>query len=345
MRPSSPKVSLTTGTKAGVDRILSFTRLTYGADAHQAHEGTLEWMYEACPLVPEGLDALIAAQDEEGHVVGLVNRLYLNWSLEGSIVTMPSIGDLAVSPTHRAGGLGLRLAMAAVRGADHAFVNGSNPNSSPLFRGLRYQELVGAAWYRTILRPVRAGVRLGMHRLGLRPGARIPSPGTVDGYQCTGSPGGSELDALAALLNDHSAPVKPWWDRSLLTWRFFHPKGPRHVLVHDPGCQAALLLSFGVRRGLRMARPIAYRAQDEDGTRALLQAGMKVSRNMGADVLLAFTFDPAEKRILEDLGARRAPSVPGTFFHHRDRRGNVAMFEQAWVQGAASDLGLEAVRR
>lgn len=344
--PVAQSVSIVSGSTVPLDAVLAFTARTYGPDAHQASADLYRWYYDANPHRTAGEHAVVAVAGN-GEVVGLANRLFMRWNVHGPIVTIPGISDLVTDPAHRQGGLGLRLAMRAVQGLEHAFVNGSNPNSSPLFRGLKYQELTGAYWGRALLAPLRAGWRYGLHRVsGVRPG-RPPSFRTKipAGYNATTTPDDDLLDLLATFLNNAPANVKLHWTTEGLRWRFFHPLGPRHVLLFSTGgagaLTAAMLLSMGTRLGLLTARPIAYRC-DDGAFPGLLGAALTLCRANGIDVLSAFTFDAAEVRAMEASGLRRQQQAPATFFYHK-RRVEAALFSDALVQGAASDLGLEGM--
>jgi len=338
------KVSIVPGSSVDPEAIVAFGKAIYGPHAHQAKHAYYRWLYTENPGCPEGLGHMLVAVEEGGKVVGFVNRMVQTWTVNGRLCRIPAIGDLALADTHRRGGPGLRLVLASTRNADHAFVNGSNPNSSPLFRSLKYQELEGAAWCRSILSPVRAGLGHAGHRLFGRTRAmpdlsraRVPAP-----WKCLHAPDERLRARLAELLNDHPAAVRPHWTTESLTWRFFHPLGPRHLLVHDADMRSFVLLSAGVHRGVTVCRPIAYRHASPNDFLPLLKAAIAASRSVGADLFLAFTMDRAEAEVMRANGLQDRATTPGTFFFHR-RRDEAAAFARAWVQGSASDLGLEAI--
>jgi hypothetical protein len=346
MAPHGPKVSIVPGTEAGLDAITAFARATYGPHAHQALPAYYRWLYTENPGCERGLDHMLVAVEEGGAVVGFVNRMWLRWTVHGEAMAIPSIGDLALGEAQRKGGLGLRLVLAATRDVDHAFVNGSNPNSSPLFRGLKYQEVTGCVWVRALLRPVSAGLHHGLYRVlgrsrGLPDPVRweVPAP-----YRATKAPDAGTMERMCALFNAHPAAVKPLWELDGFAWRFFHPRGPQHVLVHDETVHAAMLVSMGLHRGVVVARPIAWRCTDKDRFKPLLGAALALARSAGAEVFAGFTSEPQEAAAMEALGLRRTAEVPGTFFHHR-RKAEADRFTDLLVQGAASDLGFDALRR
>lgn len=338
------KVRIVPATEVGPQAIVRFARAVYGPHAHQAREAYHTWLYEANPACPEGLGHMVVAVDEQGEVVGFVDRMVQTWNVAGRHAAIPAICDLALSPSHRKGGTGLRLILAGTRGVDHAFVNGSNPNSSPLFRSLKYQELHGAVWSRKMLAPLRGVAGHAAFRLLGHPRtppdlrkARTSAP-----WHCTQAPDAALCGALVQRLNAHPAAVKLHWTPASFAWRFFHPLGPRHVLVHDAGQENFMLLSVGVHKGVAIARPVAYRHASPADLDHLLRATIEAARSVGCDMLLAFTLVKEEAERMRAAGFRDRRPAPGTFFHHR-RRSDADLFAGAWVQGCASDLGLEAI--
>lgn len=344
------RVTIRPGSAVPLDAILEFTRRTYGPASHQATERFHRWCYQRNPNRSEELGGAIVAVREDGRVVATVNRLLMAWNVEGVIMPIPAIGDLAVDEEERKGGLGLRMVMRSVQGAQHAFVNGSNPNSSPLFRGLKYQELTGAFWGRLVLAPVRAAARHGLYRaFGRSPGDHtLLTPRTPDGFTATADPTDELLLRLAAFLNAAPATIKPHWDVPSLRWRFFDAEGPRHLLLFAGDTTgtitAAMLLSAGPRHGIHLCRPIAWRCADAASFSDLLRTAIRLARSSGMDAMAAFSFDPVEAQVMERSGLKRTATAPATFFHHK-RRDDAQRFSSPLIQGAVSDMGLEGFQR
>lgn len=327
---------------------MDFAARMFGPKAHQASAGFYHWCYEANPNCKDGRGGAVIARTDSGRVVGMVNRLFLTWDVNGTLVRIPAIGDLALDPDSRKGGLGLRLVLQATRDVEHAFVNGSNPNSSPLFRGLKYQEITDVFWGRRVIHPLRMFRRLAMHRMfgtTAGPHTLFRSSGR-NGFHANADPDDDLLQALCDHLNDAPGKAKLHWTAETLRWRFFHPMGPRHVLFHRPGdkgaLQDAVLLSAGLRHGIQVCRPIAYRCTGVDAFREMLRVVIDECRAHGIDLLAAFTIDKNEARLLQAVGSRRQDPGPATFFYHK-RKMDAEMFRGAAIQGAASDLGLESI--
>ena len=333
-----------------MERIIAFAQREYGRQAHQALGSFYQWEYTENPNCPAGLGAMIVAVDDAQQVVGAINRMFLTWDVHGEHVRIPAMVDFAVDGTHRQGGLGLRLILKCTSDISHAFINGSNPNSAPVFRSLKYQELEGGHWFRKILAPVRGGLRYGVHKItGGLPGETKPFAewSSPDVSTCA-APDQALLQKLADLLNAAPAEIKPFWTAETLRWRFFHPLGPRHLLLHrsasDGTLVAALLISGGPVKGLNVCRVIAHQCPSTKDLQDLLSAALAMARRGGMDAFFAFTFDKAEVAVLNALGYGQQPHTPSAFFFHK-RRKDAELFRSVLIQGAASDLGFEAVAR
>ncbi len=348
MPPTPPRTTIVPGSEVPLEAILTFARRIYGTHSHQAKEAYYRWS-GANPAHPAATAAhAVVAITATGEVVGLVNRIPMTWLVDGKPQVIPGIGDLSVDEEHRKGGLGLRLIMQSTRGSEHAFVNGSNPNSSPLFRGLKYQEITGAFWGRALLAPVSTSWRYGLYRL-TRIGPRPPGPvhAMVHGrFAVTTTPDDALLGRIAGYLNLAPAATKLQWTVDTLRWRFFHPLGPHHLLIHsadrDNTPEAVMVLSIGSRRGLRIGRILAHRCDTEKAFGELLGAAKAIGKTGGVDVLAGFTFAPSEARVMRAAGLHGIRNPPATFFFHK-RRIEEPLFQDVLVQGAASDLGLEGI--
>lgn len=79
-------------------------------------------------------------------------------------------------------------------------------------------------------------------------------------------PEAAKLKEIAALANDWGGCADDFvqdWTPDLLSWRFFHPMGPRHhsVLIEtSDGIAGYAFVSVGARHGILLARVIDWRA-------------------------------------------------------------------------------------
>ncbi len=335
-----------TGSAAHLAGVRHLASSMYGAGAHQGKETFHAWCYGHDPHCPPHVEGPVVAVTDDGRVTGMMDKLYMAWNVEGTIMRFPSTCNLAIVPESRKGGLGVRLVLAYMRGEEHVLVSGANAQSAPLYRSLKYQELTGAFWGWRLLAPVRAAWRYGMHRALGREVAMVGDAlsGEVGGHPYTSAPDAATLDALALLLNDRPHAVRPHWTAAGLHWRCFHPQGPRHVLVHAPGAQGAmegaLVMAIGRRHGLRTARFIAYNAPGPGRLADLFAAGIAWCRRHDVDVVGVFTLEPHEADLLRRTGFRPRRHPPATFFHHRDR---ARRFDDVLVQGISWDMGLEGM--
>lgn len=332
------------GSEELLPSVLDFAGRTYPRGGHQRRPDYYHWLYARAP---NGLASMLLVLDEQQRVVGALHRLFLEWSIQGEVVLVPTLIDLALDPEHRHSGVGIRLIMRGTRDAPHAFINGSNPNSAPVFRGLRYQELHGGHWSRLALRPLGALWRSLVFRLmgtsarPIRP-ARLRGQGDI---HCTSEPSNALLAEVARNANAVLAAIRPHWTVDSIRWRFFHPDGPRHVLFHRKGpdgtLREALVLSLGSARGLNVVRPLLLVASDRGGTYDLIKVAMRSARTAGAHAFVAFSLDPTVIDVLTQLGARTRKDPPATFFHHK-RRTDEVHFTNLAVPAGASDLGFDA---
>lgn len=342
------KVSITTGSKVPLEEVIRFGQLMYGPGAYQGNERFYRWAYEENPNCPSGMDGLLLARTQDGRLAGMMNRLFIEWDVRGGRSMIPALGDFSVAPEYRNGGLGLRLALAATSGLEHAFVNGSNPNSSPLFRALKYEEIKGGMWFRKMIRPVHAmatwawGRTVGTH----------PKPYQLD-QQHAGStiristdPDDELLSRLADLLNTGTATARCHWTMASLRWRFFHPFGPRHAALFTVDWQGRpdnlIMISLSVRKGLKVCRAIAHSCRSGEQFAEMMKDTIDLLRRSGIHVFMAFTFEKEEAKAYRAMGMTELRKDPGTFLYQRRKAGRIPP-QDILVQGAASDLGMDAL--
>lgn len=341
------RIRVVEGNEALLPAVLEFARRTYPEGSHQGRIGYYHWLYERAP---GKLSSMLLVLDDQDRVVGTLHRLFLDWHIHDAILQVPTLIDLALDPEYRPSGAGIRLILRGTQDVPHAFVNGSNPNSAPVFRGLRYQEIQGGVWSRLALRPLSALWRTLVFRT-FGAVARPIEPQRLNpryGIQCTSAPSDQLLADLALLANASPATVRPNWTLDSLRWRFFHPQGPRHVLFHGRDATgellSALVLSLGTTRGLNVVRPLLLVAKDQRSMSDLIKASYRSAKDAGAHAAASYSMDATVIQVLSDLGARKRKDPPATFFHHK-RRTDHLLFTDLDIPAGASDLGFDAFPR
>lgn len=353
MKIATSKVTVVSGSAAYQASFLNFARVEYGKNSYQALASFYKWQYELNPNCPNGLTAMLLAVDESSNVVGFVNRTFMEWTVKGERMIIPTIVDLSVESSHRNGGIGLRLILKATSECAHAFTNGSNANSAPLFRSMKYQQLEGARWFRKILSPIRGALRFGRHKLtgGLPKPHRMFAPRHItvdDRFRTYSEPNAETLNKLTEFLNGTEKEIQPHWTMESVRWRFFDPLGPRHLLLIEDDVNGsvknAMLVSAGPTRGLNVCRLVAHRTQNALDFKNMLACALRLARNSGVDAFVAFSFDATEAEAIASVGFSELKQAPNTFFYHK-RKKDAEVFQNVLVQGSVSDFGFEAVAR
>jgi hypothetical protein len=345
---SAARITVVPGSEALHAAVLSHASIMHGARSHQAATGYRHWLYSCAPHVPEGIAAMRVALDEQQRVIGIADRLFLPWMVHGTVERIPALIDLSVREEQRSGGAGVRLILSASSDVPHLFVNGSNPNSAPVFRGLRYQELTGGFWGRKVLSPLGTAWKLARQRLMAAQSSRFDLSRLLPHLdaEATCSPTSAVLDELASLTTLDATPVRPHWTTDTLRWRFFHPEGPPHILLTDRSpsgvLQHALIATVGYQRGLHVLRPLLHLGDPARLRLHTAPALVRAATRAGVHVMAVFAWDTTEAQVWRSLGCRARKDVPGTFFQHK-RRSDIDQFTEVRVPAAASDLGFDAI--
>jgi hypothetical protein len=156
------------------------------------------------------------------------------------------------------------------------------------------------------------------------------------------APSRSRVNELADMLarSVGGEVAGPAWTPDLVSWRFFHPIGPKHLVVADRAGDFLALVSLGRHRGARVARIVELRTTRVDSCRAGFRSLKAALRLLGGDVLLGFCADSGTIAILSEAGLRPQPGSADTWLYIRRRAPPVG---NSSFSGAAGDFGFDAM--
>jgi hypothetical protein len=317
-----------------------FCEELFGRDAYQGRSTYLDWLYEDNP-VARGLDDCLVATDPSGAIVGCIHRLRLPWQIEGRVAIIPSLHNLMIAEAFR-GGAGFFMLTRAVKGESHALIPGVTGPLAQAYARMGYQRL-DTRWYRRVVRTDRAVAQTLLHRLGRSRSGRLRSERiarSTSGLVVTASPDDVTVAEVAAALNENAGSgigvAHVDWSAELVQWRFFAPRGPRHVLARDLVDGAFAIVSVGPRHGVTVARILAW-------SPIVLSSGFlarlgRMAVGLGASVLLAYDARPNGAETLSIAGLQPMRSPPMSFLYSRDKRPLTIDLD-----GGGTDLGFEAL--
>ena len=266
------------------DGYRAFARAQFGENAYQASMRYLDWLYAQNPCA-RGKQDFLLARAKDGRIVGCVHKLILPWRVGSETRVLPTLHNLMVEPEHQKGA-GVFLWMAALRGEENAIIPAAVGNLSKASRRLRYQP-VPSWWFRSVLTPVRAGLRWGLRRSGAaRAGGWLSRDLDVacEGCRIATQPRPEALARITHQLNGDGDECQVAWTDALIQWRLFSEAGPRHALIESDDGEAFAILSLGPRHGLQVSRLIAWSfGNDAGSTSALHRRLVRGRRADGAD--------------------------------------------------------------
>lgn len=328
---------------------LQFARQQFGERVYQANERYLCWLYKENPSPGERYSDFIIGITKEDEIIGCIHKMRLTWKVDGSYVEIPAIHNLMVAKGYRTG-VGLMLIMAAFSGEEHALIPGTAMPISALYQKLRCQK-IDAFWYQKVLTPIKGGLSLCLNStFGFHVRDRyfefinLKVLNSNSSYKITTAPNHSLMNRLVAALNGIShAQDFPYWSVEQFHWRFFHPKGPRHVVIFQDSQQSIsnfVILSLGPRKGLNVGRVIAMGASSKENLAFLLEVSERIIKDLGGHVMLIFCADIKLNNMMWSLKwGRFSRSGADCFIFHKNRH----PFKSFAFGAAAGDHGFEAL--
>jgi hypothetical protein len=311
--------------------LLAFSKEMFGNGHYQSERAYLDWLYEENPNGRGLHDAVLATAD--GKIAGIVHRMVLPCVGGGEAGILFSLQNHIVRPDLR-GGAGMMLLRQATRDGI-TYSPGVHGRLSEAYRRLGYVELP-SFWLTRLLRPARAAIHMALRKFGRdgAPGVRIDLAkvrrAVGPGVLVTASPTPAALCALASRLGAQAEArggCRIAWTEEGLRWRFFSPRGPRHILVERGGDWA--ILSLGLRSGVKVSRLLETGGDDPHFMKTILRA----AKASGGAVALAHSTLPEFRDRLLASGWRSRKDPPTSFAK------GIPMLA---ASAAAGDVGFEA---
>jgi hypothetical protein len=331
---------------------LSFAKKHFGEGSYQSTPAYLVWLYEHNPWATRGYRSCLIGLNAREEVIGCVHKMYQRCWRDGEAVLFPAIHNLAVRKNYRTG-LGSLLLLSSLGGEEIAFMPGVARHQTQMYERLKFRELK-PRWYRSPVRPLRGPYRVLRHKFfsyGKSPiprTVRIPTAlSDIDEKEvrCVIHPSDEDLSSLLSLLQSAGAkgPLSPVWTLDWLKWRFFHPKGPKHILIAEGMAKGAIrgfgLLSVGPHRGAIVARLVHVTAPQSESVRRILGAAKRIARRSG-DFMLGYSNDPQLQRWFEETGWHPSGPQPRSYIFSKKK---LSAEIQCRVGPESGDFGFEAI--
>lgn len=315
---------------ADVDHLLRASATEFGAEGYQQHRRYLDWLYDANPAARGLADCLVARQGEA--VVGCMHRMMLPLAGPEAPGLIGVLHNHFVTEAVRSGP-GVLLLRRATKNVDAAFAPGVQAPLDEVYRRLGFVQVPGW-WLMRVLDPVGGAIRVARTRLtGDRP-LRVDVERLRRRFSdlvITPAPDDAAIGLLCEAMRG-AGRDRPSvdWSPALVRWRYFHPQGPRHLLITPRDGGGIAVIAPGVRRGLATARLMEL---TDPADSAFTKRATAVMRAAGAALALCFTTTPGMAELLQQQGWR----VRGnrTFSFRTDG-------PAPDLTAAASDVGFEA---
>ncbi len=298
-----------------------FAYKNWGKNCYQASENYLNWLYKENPSPNKTKeDFMVAIKDDK--IIGAIHRMHIPWIIDGVESETPAIHNLLVEEKYRQGH-GIFLITASLRGADHILIPGVSPPLSKAYEKFGSQEM-SVGWYRKILRPFSGALSLLKNRIGL-PEKQFQLDNFIHKESriiSTSNPSDKLISKLSTSLqaNKNSA-AKPNWNEQFLKWRFFHPLGPKSILIYKESKSTFdfLIFSIGIRKVLKTARLIESVAVDQRSFNELLNQSESLLKRNGLELLLIYTASEITKGYLQNYDIKNLASKTKSYIYHQDK--------------------------
>lgn len=334
-------------TRGEIPIYLEFAARAWGGHSPQARTSALNWLYDENPYTAGMQQDLLVLWDNE-RIIGAHHRMRVPWQVNRERRIVVALHDLYVLKGYREraggqGGLppGLQIMLAALEGDNHVGIFGMTDIADQIYNKMRVPR-VQLFWLYNILNAVKASAQ----KLGsvLGRSARYKSANNNAatqelGYVVTGIESPSADEIAEALTVTPRARTYPDWDVRSYSWRFFHPLGPRNVLLlarRSGEVTGRAVFSLGLKNGLLLARLVEIVSQENDCLRALAAGFEGLARQMNAAAGFAVTSSPEVELALKGRGWKPRPKQPSSRWFTPPGLERPADY---WISGGAWDYG------
>jgi len=322
----------------------------FGKVSYQANMDYLRWLYEQKEFKRDNCCLLLLVNKK---IVGCICIMYLDWSVGPERVKVAIPHNLVVLPEFRKGVLGMLLTYKIISENQWMFIPGVSGKWAMFHERVLKMTKIPLVCYRKILRPLRGGIKIICSRiLNIQvSGARFSRS---EDYLCdcckkiqfTTRPSVEIMQKIADILNYSSiGMIAPYWDLNQVYWRFFHPLGPKHMLLHfgfGDEVNDFMILSLGLRHDLNVGRIIEVVASSIGQLKILLQHAALVLRAHGGDVLLNYCANSQLNLWHRELNWQALPSGVSSYIWSRNQ---LIDSRKVMVSSACGDYGFEAIAR
>ena len=153
------------------------------------------------------------------------------------------------------------------------------------------------------------------------------------------------LDQLAGSMNSKDSQViSPWWNTEQLKWRFFHPFGPRHILIYERFSETIknfAIVSLGPHRGINLARILVLQSSSIESLKYLIENINRVIKLNGGHMVQFFCADKEFNIEFARIDWRSMKNSPDTYFYHLNKNHNFVHYS---FTGSAGDFGFEGIQ-
>jgi hypothetical protein len=315
----------------------------FGKNCFQANRKFIEWLYESPHQ--KASDFCIAIT-EQNKVVGFGNKMRLTWSVNGELIPVATGHNLLVAAEHRTG-IGIKIIYTHLMTEKYVLVLASTPPLSNLHGKLGQQ--IPTCWYRKVICPIKgAAIKLGRklniyNKNNIELNKNIENNFSTDTYGISLRPDDDTINSIIQILNNkNEIGAFPFWNYGEFYWRFFHEKGPKHVLIYNKikdTYKDFLIISLGIHKDFNLARIVEMSATSSQSLHALLSWGETVLKKLNAHVLSIVCGDERLNGMLQECGWTPQKNSPNSFFLTKNRRKTIESFS---FNGSAGDFGFES---